>query len=126
MWAVVQDQILHYLNNSLLLPLVMRSNRSILKYYVTYESTISCLKFHGSNGYATLEKTKHGTWFLTQILAKVIPNLDNLETCHDYLRDLGAKHQQYGVRKEHLDLMSLVYCSAIRGVVATQGKIRFK
>ena len=52
----------------------------------------------------------------------MIPNLDNLEACHDYLRDLGAKHQQHGVRREHLDLMALVYCSAIRGVVATQGK----
>ena len=52
----------------------------------------------------------------------MIPNLDNLEVCHDYLRDLGAKHQQHGVRREHLDLMALVYCSAIRGVVATQGK----
>ena len=51
----------------------------------------------------------------------MIPNLDNLEACHDYLRDLGAKHQQHGVRREHLDLMALVYCSAIRGVVATQG-----
>ena len=52
----------------------------------------------------------------------MIPNLDNLECCFDYLRDLGAKHQQHGVRREHLDLMALVYCSAIRGVVATQGK----
>ena len=82
----------------------------------------SCLNFHGSNGNGTLEKTKHGTWLLTIVLRKVIPNLDNLEACHDYLRDLGAKHQQHGVRREHLDLMALVYCSAIRGVVATQGK----
>ena len=59
---------------------------------------------------------------MTIVLRKVIPNLDNLEACHDYLRDLGAKHQQHGVRREHLDLMALVYCSAIRGVVATQGK----
>ena len=121
----------------------MRSNRTILKYFVTYESTINCLKFHGSKGNGTLDKTKHGTWFLTMVLVKVIPNLDNLEACHDYLTDLGkndsehlrrshatyqifyvsgAKHQQYGVRREHLDLLALVYCSAVRGVVATQGK----
>ena len=37
--------------------------------------------------------------------------------------DLGAKHQQYGVRREHLDLLALVYCSAVRGVVATQGTV---
>ena len=117
----MQDHIIHYLNNSLLLPLVMRSNRSILKYFVTYETTISCLKFDGSQATATLEKTKHGCWFLTEVLVKVIPNLDNLDICQDYLRDLGAKHQGYGVRREHLDLLALVYCGAVRGVVATQG-----
>lgn len=121
-WVTVQDHILHYLNNSLLLPLVMRSNRSILKYFVTYETTVALLKFDGSQGVDTLEKTKHGCWFLTEVLAKVIPNLDSLETCQDYLQDLGAKHQACGVRREHLDLLALVYCGAVRGVVATQGK----
>lgn len=120
-WVTVQDHILHYLNNSLLLPLVMRSNRSILKYFVTYETTVAALKFDGSQGVETLEKTKHGCWFLTEVLAKIIPNLDSPESCQDYLRELGAKHQAYGVRQEHLDLLALVYCAAVRGVVATQG-----
>lgn len=99
----------------------MRSNRSILKYFVTYESTVSCLKFDGSSGLSTLEKTKHGCWFLTEVLSKIIPNLDCIEQCQDYLKELGAKHQHYGVRREHLDLLALVYCAAVRGVVATQG-----
>ena len=102
----------------------MRSNRSILKYFVTYETAVTNLNFDGSAGVATLEKTKHGCWFLTEVLAKVIPNLDALETCQDYLQELGAKHQAHGVRKEHLDLLALVYCASVRGVVATQGKIR--
>ena len=101
----------------------MRSNRSILKYFVTYETTVALLKFDGSQGLATLEKTKHGCWFLTEVLVKVIPNLDNLDTCIDYLTELGRKHQVYGVRREHLDLLALVYCAAVRGVVATQGKL---
>jgi hypothetical protein len=122
-WGAVQEHILHYLSNSLLLPLVMRSNRSILKYFVTYESTAANLNFEGSSGTSTLEKTKHGTWFLTEVLAKIIPNLDCLQTCEDYLRELGRKHQQYGVRREHLDLLALVYCAAVRGVVSTQGEL---
>lgn len=99
----------------------MRSNRSILKYFVTYETTVGLLRFDGSGGLETLEKSKHGCWFLTDVLAKVIPNLDSLEICQDYLTDLGAKHQHHGVRREHLDLLALVYCAAVRGVVATQG-----
>ena len=78
--------------------------------------------FKGSQGLASLEKTKHGCWFLTEVLCKVIPSLDCLETCTDYLNDLGRKHQNFGVRREHLDLLALVYCTAVRGVVATQGK----
>ena len=119
---MVQEHILNYLSNTLMLPLVMRSNRSILKYFVTYESTVSLLKFEGSQGIASLEKTKHGCWFLTEVLRKIIPNLDCLDACIEYLTDLGRKHQKYGVRREHLDLLALVFCSAIRGVVATQGK----
>ena len=120
-WTTIQENILHYLSNSLVLPLVMRSNRSILKYFVTYETAVTNLNFDGSNGTATLEKTKHGCWFLTEVLGKVIPNLDALEACQDYLQELGAKHQAHGVRKEHLDLLALVYCASVRGVVATQG-----
>ena len=61
-WVTFQDNIIHYLNNSLLLPLVMRSNRSISKYFVGYDTTIACLKFDGSDGTKTLEKTKHASW----------------------------------------------------------------
>ncbi len=120
-WVTIQDQILHYLTNSLLLPLVMRSNRSILKYFMTYETTVACLKFNGSLGTSTLEKTKHGSWFLTGVLAKIVPHLDSLENTEEYLMELGRKHQNYGVRREHLDMLALVYCAAVRGVVATQG-----
>ena len=102
------------MNNSLLLPLVMRSNRTILKYFVTYESTISCLKFHGSKGTGTLEKTKHGTWFLTEVLVKVIPNLDNLEACYDYLTDLGKN----GV-SERLKISHATYQLFFRGQTPT-------
>ena len=66
-------------------------------------------------------QTKHASWFLTSVLGKVIPNLDNLETVEDYLETLGRRHAKAGVRIEHLDLLALVYCSAVRAVVANQG-----
>ena len=72
-----------------------------------------------------MEKTKHGCWFLTEVLTKVIPNLECLDICIEYLTDLGRKHQTHGVRREHLDLLALVYVLAVRGVVATQGKLNF-
>ena len=46
-WVTFQDNIIHYLKNSLLLPLVIRSNRTISKYFVGYDTTISSLKFDG-------------------------------------------------------------------------------
>ena len=118
----MQDQILNYLSNAMILPLVMRSNKSILKYFVTYESNVSLLKFEGSQGLATLKKTKHGCWFLTEVLTKVIPNLECLDICIEYLKDLGRKHQTQGVQREHLDLLALVYVLAVREVMAAQGK----
>ena len=51
-----QDNIVHYLSNSLLLPLVIRSNRTISKYFLGYDSTISYLTFDGSEGVGTLAK----------------------------------------------------------------------
>ena len=51
-----------------------------------------------------------------------MPNLECLGICIEYLNDLGRKHQTYGVRREHLDLLALVYVLAVREVVATQGK----
>ena len=122
-WVTFQDNIIHYLKNSLLLPLVIRSNRTISKYFVGYDSTISCLSFDGSAGVSTLGKTKHASWFLTSVLSKIIPHLDNLETCEEYLENLGKRHYEIGVRVEHLDLLALVYCSAVRAVVAGQGNV---
>ena len=55
-WVMFQDNIIHYLSNSLLLPLVIRSNRTISKYFLGYDSTISCLSFDGSDGVGTLGK----------------------------------------------------------------------
>ena len=121
----MQDHILTYLSNTMMLPFVMRCNKSILKYFVTYESNVSLLKFEGSQGLESLEKTKHGCKFLTEVLNKVIPNLEDLDICIEYLTDLGRKHQTHGVRREHLDLLALVYVLAVRGVVATQGKQLF-
>ena len=121
----MQDHILTYLSNTMMLPFVMRCNKSILKYFVTYESNISFLKFEGSQGLESLDKTKHGCKFLTEVLTKVIPNLEDLDICIEYLTDLGQKHQTHGVRREHLDLLALVYVLAVRGVVATQGKQLF-
>ena len=118
----MQDHILTYLSNTMMLPFVMRCNKSILKYFVTYESNVSLLKFEGSQGLESLEKTKHGCKFLTEVLNKVIPNLEDLDICIEYLTDLGRKHQTHGVRREHLDLLALVYVLAVRGVMAAQGK----
>ena len=118
----MQDHILNYLSNTMMLPFVMRCNKFILKYFVTYESTVSLLKFEGSQGLESLDKTKHGCKFLTEVLTKVIPNLECLDICIEYLTDLGRKHQTHGVRREHLDLLALVYVLAVRGVMAAQGK----
>jgi len=64
---------------------------------------------------------KHATLFLTGILSRLIPNLDSLDVCEEYLRVLGKKHRVCGVRAEHLDLLAVVYCHVIRGVMASQG-----
>lgn len=66
---------------------------------------------------------KHATWFLTGILTRLIPNLDSMDACEEYLRGLGRRHREHGVRIEHLDLLALVYCHTIRVVMASQGEI---
>ena len=38
-----------------------------------------------------------------------------------YLAELGALHQRHGVARQHLDLLGLAFCAAIRGVVAGGG-----
>ena len=35
---------------------------------------------------------KHATLFLTGILSRLIPNLDSLDVCEEYLKVLGRKH----------------------------------
>ena len=48
-WVTFQENVLNYLSNALLLPLVIRSNRVIAKYFVSYETTVSEMKFTGNN-----------------------------------------------------------------------------
>ena len=36
---------------------------------------------------------KHATLFLTGILSRLIPNLDSLDVCEEYLKVLGRKHR---------------------------------
>lgn len=89
-WIVVQDNILRYLGNTLLLPLVMRSNKIISKYFCTYDALIENVHFVGSRHVDTLDKTKHGIWFLSCVLARTVPLLDaaNLSSCEEYLKRL--------------------------------------
>ena len=42
---------------------------------------------------------KHATLFLTGILSRLIPNLDSLDVCEEYLRVLGRKHRCLQDRK---------------------------
>ena len=43
----------------------------------------------------SLTLKKHATLFLTGILSRLIPNLDSLDVCEEYLRVLGKKHRYY-------------------------------
>ena len=123
-WAQLQEHVMHYLGNSLLLlPLVMRSNRTISKYFATYEATLDGFTFEGESevNIGCLDKTKHGIWFLNCVLTKVIPCLESFSACTGYLQRLGEVHKEKGVLPEHLDLLGLVYTVTIRAVVAGQG-----
>ena len=44
----------------------------------------------------SLTLKKHATLFLTGILSRLIPNLDSLDACEEYLRVLGRKHRWRG------------------------------
>lgn len=59
-WVTFQDNVLHYLSNAMLLPLVIRSNRTISRYFVSYESTASSLTLEGSQDIKSMEKVKVG------------------------------------------------------------------
>ena len=47
--------------------------------------------------------------------------MDQLDRVLPYLAELGALHQKHGVAKQHIDLLGLAFCSAIRGVVQGGG-----
>ena len=43
--------------------------------------------------------------------------MDQMDRVLPYLAELGALHQRHGVAKQHIDLLGLAFCAAIRGVV---------
>ena len=47
--------------------------------------------------------------------------MDQMDRVLPYLAELGALHQRHGVARQHLDLLGLVFCAAIRGVVQGGG-----
>ena len=47
--------------------------------------------------------------------------MDQMDRVLPYLAELGALHQRHGVAKQHIDLLGLAFCAAIRGVVAGGG-----
>ena len=47
--------------------------------------------------------------------------MDQMDRLLPYLAELGALHQQHGVSRQHLDLLGLAFCAAIRGVVQGGG-----
>ena len=53
----------------------------------------------------------------SQLLIRVVPHMDQMDRVLPYLAELGALHQRHGVAKQHIDLLGLAFCAAIRGVV---------
>ena len=47
--------------------------------------------------------------------------MDQMDRMLPYLAELGALHQHHGVSRQHLDLLGLAFCAAIRGVVQGGG-----
>ena len=66
------------------------------------------------------KKIKH-----SQLLIRVVPHMDQMDRVLPYLAELGALHQRHGVAKQHIDLLGLAFCAAIRGVVQVrpEGKL---
>ena len=56
-----------------------------------------------------------------QLLIRVVPHMDQMDRVLPYLAELGALHQRHGVAKQHIDLLGLAFCAAIRGVVQGGG-----
>jgi len=56
---------------------------------------------------------KQGQLF-TKSISLVIDNLDDSEVVETMLRDLGLRHQQYGVTRNHYELASKVLISSVR------------
>ena len=50
-----------------------------------------------------------------------MPHLDTLDRVLPYLSELGALHERHGVARQHIDLLGLAFCCAIRGVVQGGG-----
>ena len=48
--------------------------------------------------------------------------MDQMDRVLPYLAELGALHQRHGVAKQHIDLLGLAFCAAIRGVVQVTGQ----
>ena len=55
------------------------------------------------------------------MLIRVVPHMDQMDRVMPYLAELGALHQRHGVAKQHIDLIGLAFCAAIRGVVQGGG-----
>ena len=60
-----------------------------------------------------------------QLLIRVVPHMDQMDRVLPYLAELGALHQRHGVAKQHIDLLGLAFCAAIRGVVQVRQNIFF-
>ena len=52
--------------------------------------------------------------------------MDQMDRVLPYLAELGALHQRHGVAKQHIDLLGLAFCAAIRGVVQVRQNIYFE
>jgi len=102
------------------MPLTARSNKSLQKYFSSFEAALAGMKAVEDLG-GKFDRTKHGSLFLSVVLTRVVPHLDQRDRVLPYLVELGALHQREGVARHHLDLLGLAYCSAIRGVVQGGG-----
>ena len=60
-----------------------------------------------------------------QLLIRVVPHMDQMDRVLPYLAELGALHQRHGVAKQHIDLLGLAFCAAIRGVVQVTGQLGY-
>ena len=55
------------------------------------------------------------------MLIRVVPHMDQMDRVMPYLAEMGALHQRHGEAKQHIDLIGLAFCAAIRGVVQGGG-----